>query len=302
MMRCLCSMLALLLLSACQAPPPLSNIPLSQSPAGREDLDLGMIHDTKSGQQLTPQQLADRLAQASRVLVGEQHDNPDHHALELWLLQVLADRRGQGSLLLEMINPDQQASVDAVRTAIAHGDYPQDLPAALQWQKGWDWTLYGSIVRYALAQPYPLIAANLDSAEVMSLYKQPPVQQGKWSSAPEVREQLLEQVRAFHCGLLPEDRLPAMVAIQQTRDRRMAERLLSAPVPALLFAGSWHVSKDVGVPLHMADLGAKEQPVVLILAEVGATVDPARADYVWYTPAVPDQDYCAQMRKPSAET
>jgi len=36
---------------------------------------------------------------------------------------------------------------------------------------------------------------------------------------------------------------------------------------------------------------------VLMLAEQGSEVTPAMADYVWYTPATPPQDYCAQMRK-----
>ena len=299
MTRCLLCILAFLLLSACQGPPSLPNISLSQSPLGREDLDSGMIHDIKSGQELTPQQLAERLSLAPRVLVGELHDNPDHHALQLWLLQVLADRRQQGSLLLEMLNPDQQASVDAVRADIARGQFPPDLSKALHWQKGWDWALYGPIVRYAIAQPCPLLAANLDTAEVMSIYQQPPRVEGTLSSSPSVREKLLEQVRASHCGLLPEEQLPAMVAIQQMRDRRMAERLMAAPAPALLFAGSWHVRKDVGVPLHMADLGATEPPVVLIFSQLGTDVDPASADYVWFTAATPDQDYCAGMRKPA---
>jgi uncharacterized iron-regulated protein len=98
--------------------------------------------------------------------------------------------------------------------------------------------------------------------------------------------------------MLPEDALPAMLAIQQQRDRRMARAVIDAPTPALLFAGSYHVRKDLGVPLHMADLGSPERPIVLLLAQVGSDVQPGTADYVWYTAAVPDQDYCAQMRKP----
>jgi uncharacterized iron-regulated protein len=259
-----------------------------------------MIRDINSGQELTAQQLAERLALASRVLVGEQHDNPDHHALQLWLLQVLADRRAQGSLLLEMINPDQQAAVDAVHADFARATYPPDLPVALHWQKGWDWALYGPIVRYALGQGYPLLAANLNADEIMSIYRQPPALAGSHSTAVGVRGQLLEQIRQSHCGLLPEDQLPAMLAVQQQRDRRMAERLAAAPVPALLFAGTYHVRKDVGIPLHLADLGVREAPVVLLLAQVGAQIEPGSADYVWYTAALPDQDYCAQMRKPAS--
>jgi uncharacterized iron-regulated protein len=35
---------------------------------------------------------------------------------------------------------------------------------------------------------------------------------------------------------------------------------------------------------------------VLILAEVGSQVAMESADYVWYTPAQPEQDYCAKLR------
>ncbi|MNP81827.1 hypothetical protein D3C76_1802930 [compost metagenome] len=51
------------------------------------------------------------------------------------------------------------------------------------------------------------------------------------------------------------------------------------------------------MPLHLADLGAKGESKVLLLAEVGEQVGAGMADYVWYTPATPEQDYCAQLRK-----
>ncbi|KNH18230.1 iron(III) ABC transporter [Pseudomonas syringae] len=274
--------LAVLLLSACQhvpvVPPPVS----------------GEIRDLHSGQTLTAQELLARLAKPSRLIVGEQHDNRDHHQLQLWLLQALGERRPQGSLLLEMLTPDQQARVDHVRHA---SPLPADLPNALAWQSGWDWNLYGPIVGFALTQPYPLLAANLDTLEVRTVYAKPPTLSGSRSNAPMVKETLLAQISDSHCGLLPTSQMPAMLAVQQQRDRRMAERLLAAPTPSLLFAGAYHARKDVGVPIHMRDLGEPEAPTVLMLAEQGAEVTPAMADYVWYTPATPPQDYCAQMRK-----
>ncbi|GFM89765.1 hypothetical protein PSCICO_51640 [Pseudomonas cichorii] len=261
-----------------------------------------MIRDNRSGQLLTAQQLAQRLAIAPRILVGEQHDNPDHHALQLWLMQVLAARRPQGSLLLEMLTPDQQARVSAVQADLAEEKYPADLPTALHWQKAWDWSLYGPLMRYVLAQPYPVLSANLDAHEVMSIYRQLPESSGTRSTAPAVRERLLAQIRDAHCGRLPEEQLPAMLAVQQQRDRRMAQSLLAAPVPAVLFAGAWHVRKDVGVPLHLADLGVTEPVVVLLLAQEGEEVEPQSADYVWYTAAIPGKDYCAQFRQRSPDT
>ena len=284
------------LLAACQSrgvlPPP---APIA--PEGRDHAQLGQIVELASGQVITPQQLVERLARASRVLVGEQHDNPDHHALQLWLSRELAAQRPQGSLLLEMLNPDQQARVEQVQAEVRAGCAPRDTLAALAWQPGWDWGLYGALVQYQLRQPYPLLAANLDRAEIMQIYRARPTLQGSASAAPSVQEKLQADIRESHCGLLPESQIPAMLAVQQQRDRRMAERLLAAPQPAMLLAGAFHVRKDLGVPLHLADLGAGEGNLVLILAEVGKPPAADSADYVWYTAANAPEDHCAKLRK-----
>ncbi len=282
------------LLSACQSSVP--EVPAWQATAQRDHPQLGVIEDLRSGQRLTPDELLSRLAGASQVLVGEKHDNPDHHALQLWLLRGLARERAQGSLLLEMLNPDQQGKVDAVQQRLRQGERLDNLPRQLGWQQGWAWSLYGPLVSYALSQPYPLLAANLDRDEIMAIYRSKPVLNGEASTAASVQQALLDDIRESHCGLLPEAQLPAMLAVQQQRDRRMAERLLAAPVPALFLAGGFHVRKDLGIPLHMKDLAGIE-PVVLMLAEAGRTVSAEQADYVWYTAALPEQDYCAQLRR-----
>ncbi|AZD10558.1 putative lipoprotein [Pseudomonas chlororaphis] len=281
--------LSVLLLGACEGMPVMPELPVQA--------ESGAIQDLRSGKLLTPEELVIRLAQAPRVIVGEQHDHPEHHALQLWLLRALTTQRAQGSLLLEMLTPDQQPRVDSLRQPKAAQGLPDDLPGALAWSPGWDWALYGPVVRYALLQPYPLLAANLDSSEVRDIYRQAPALSGERSNAALVRNELLQQVRDSHCGLLPESQMPAMLAVQQQRDRRMAERLLAAPTPALLFAGAFHARKDVGVPVHLRDLDASNGTVVLMLAQKGIQVSPHSADYVWYSARLPEKDYCAQMRQ-----
>ncbi|WP_175252684.1 ChaN family lipoprotein [Pseudomonas sp. BMW13] len=283
------------LLVACQSrgvlPPP---APIASE--GRDHVDLGVILDLRSGERITPQRLVERLARASRVVVGEQHDNPDHHALQLWLSRELAARRPQGSVLLEMLSPSQQTRVDQVRGETRAGRPPLDAIRALAWQPGWDWAMYGALVRYQLRQPYPLLAANLDREEIMRIYQQRPALQGQASTAAAVQQRLQRDIRESHCGLLPESQVPAMLVVQQQRDRRMAEALLAAPRPSLLLAGAFHARKDLGVPLHLADLGAGQGNAVLMLAEVGRQVDASMADYVWFTAAQPEQDHCAKLR------
>lgn len=285
------------LLAACQTTHQVTPPPAPIAPQGRDHADFGVIRELATGRMLTPRELVERLAVAPRVLVGEQHDNPDHHALQLWLLRELAAQRPQGSLLMEMLNPDQQARVDAAQAATRAGRPPADAFEALAWQANWDWSVYGALVTYALRQPYPLLAANLNRTQIMQIYQQRPVLTGEASTTQQVQATLLDDIRQSHCGLLPEAQMPAMLAVQQQRDRRMAERLMAAPTPALLLAGAFHVRKDLGVPLHLKDLGAGEGNAVLILAEAGKTVTGERADYVWYTAAQPEQDHCAQLRR-----
>lgn len=284
-------LLVMVLLGACQSTPPL---PSWQSSEGLAHPDLGRIMDLRSGKQLSAQQLVSELVEADHLLIGERHDNPDHHALQRWLLQALAQRRKQGSLLLEMLNPEQQKRIAHVQNSILRGQGPADLPEALAWQKGWDWELYAPVVEYALAQPYPVLAANLDRAEITDIYRQKPKLTGAAAAQP-VQKKLLAQIRVSHCDMLPEAQLPAMLAVQQQRDRRMAEQLNAAPTPAVLLAGAFHVRRDLGVPLHLASRDTK----VLVLAEVGETLSAEQADFVWFTPAQPQQDHCAEFGKQS---
>lgn len=283
--------IALLLVAACQTPP---TLPDWQSPAGLAHPDLGRILDMRSGNTLSAQQLVNELAAVDRVLVGERHDNPDHHALQLWLLEALAQQRPQGSLLLEMLVPDQQQRVARVQALIKRGASPADLPAEIEWQKGWDWALYGPVVEYSLAKPYPVLAANLDRGEIASIYRRKPELAGAAASA-DVQQVLLAQIRESHCNMLPQAQLPAMLAVQQQRDLRMAEQLSAAPTPSMLLAGAYHVRRDLGVPLHLADRGDVAHTRVLMLAEVGENVRPEQADFVWFTPAQPQQDHCADF-------
>jgi uncharacterized iron-regulated protein len=273
-------LLAALALGAC------SQAPVS-SPKNSLD-NLGKITDLRSGESLSPEQLLSRLAAQPRVIVGEKHDNPYHHQIELWLVENLPQRRPQGSVLMEMINPSQQAKVSQVKQWLQGNPAVRDSRVAelIDWQPGWKWPLYGDLTMAAMRAPYPLWSANLDRDEIMAFYQQPVFPQGQLSVRPAVQKALEETIRTSHGGKIEPQQLHAMLAIQQQRDRRMAERLLAAPTPALLIAGGYHASKSVGVPLHVQDLQPTALPTVLMLAEPGVQVDKQVADYLWVTPAV----------------
>lgn len=261
-------------------------------PATAQDVrQLGEIVDLRSGQRVTAEQLLVQLAGAPRVIIGEQHDQLSHHQIEQWLVQQLQAQRPQGSVLLEMLNPDQQAKVDKVKPWLQTDPVvrPEHVAELLAWQRNWKWEQYGDLVMTVMRAPYPVWSANLDRSEIKQLFVDKPAVQGKHSNLAndgKVHAKLKDIIRVMHDNQIDEPRLDAMLSVQQQRDRRMAERLLAAPAPAVLIAGAYHAHKDLGVPLHVQDLTGGPAPLVLVLAQQGATVAAPQADFVWFTPPV----------------
>jgi len=266
-------------------------LPAWQNTVSDQRERLGQAQDTATGEWLTADELVQRLAPASQVLVGEQHDNDDHHRLQLWLLQRLQQQRSQASLLLEMLTPSQQPAVDSLQ----NGDIevqPEQLAEQLNWGPGWDWDVYGPIVTWALKAGINLHAANLDREEISTLYRTPAAVSPRYSD--QALAELRETIEASHCGQIAEPQLSAMRGIQQQRDVRMGEQLATAAAPALLLAGNFHVRKDLGVPLHLDG----PAPVVVMLHEADKPLPGAeQADYLWLTPAAPEKDHCAQWQQ-----
>ncbi|EHM39526.1 ChaN family lipoprotein [Hafnia alvei] len=275
--------LATLALSACSQP----TLTRPSRPSALKEIETtGKIIDLRSGDSITSQQLLTQLASAPRLIVGEKHDNEKHHLIEIWLIKNLPQQRSQGSVLLEMLTANQQPRVDQLKQWLKDDPMVREgrIQHLLSWEQGWPWEMYHGVVMQALRAPYPLLVANINRDRVQDLYKNPRIPAGKISTAPDVQNAIRETITNMHDGKIDQTQLNAMLAIQQQRDRFMAQQLLAAPTPALLIAGGYHAAKQMGVPLHMQDLTPASRPVVLMLAETGMNITFAQADYVWYVP------------------
>jgi len=121
-------------------------LPPWTAPEQRDHPRVGAVLDTQAQAWIEPGELVDRLASAPYVVIGEKHDNPDHHALQRWLLEQLHARRPQAWLLLEMLVPAQAPRVVDVRAEPGRIN-DQMLQRRLDWDAGWPWALYGDLLR-----------------------------------------------------------------------------------------------------------------------------------------------------------
>ncbi len=317
-------------LTSCGAPAERPRLATAAPPAAeaqepwRSALDVkeplvGRIYDVAHGGFVTREELVKRLSSSEYVLLGEKHDNPDHHRLQALVLRGLVARGRHPVVAFEMTETDQQPRIDAflaAKPASAEG-----LGAAVKWDdRGWPtWADYEPIAEAALEARLPIIAANLPHVEARAIVHGGIDVLGHERAQrlgldeplpPEAEASLAEELRASHCGQLPETMIAPMALTQRARDATMASILMTDHgAGAVLIAGAGHARKDRGVPLVMHTLRPSASVASLAFIEVehgGSTPEAYAArfgakslpfDYVWFTPRATDDDPCANFGK-----
>jgi uncharacterized iron-regulated protein len=224
------------------------------------------------------------------LLLGEQHDAPQHHQIEQQVVATLAARGMLAAVALEM------ADAGATTATLKPRSDEAQTRLALNWQESsWPWADYGPAVMAAVRAGVPVLGANLPPSAMKAAMADSPLDAQLPGPALKAQQQL---IRLGHCNLLPESQITPMTRIQIAKDMRMAKTVGDAAVPGkvvVLITGSAHANRQLGVPQHLPkSLHAKS---VLLLAGDGADQDQA-FDATWHTPALPEVDYCAGLREP----
>ena len=296
---------------------PLSSLiqaaPEWQAPLLQDHPLVGQIYDINNQQPISEQELISRLQKTALVLIGEKHDNQDHHQLEARLVKALTSGDTKPAVVFEMLNLPQQPQLDKLSAQ----DSLSSMKAQLKWNpKSWDWSDYGPLFQLTRQQMAPLIAGNISREKIRAIYKKQDgaLNEARFNTLSEisqpVREQIHDEIYRNHCELMPRERLSPMVDIQLARDASMATAMLQNRTDsgAVLIAGGFHVRKDLSVPLHLnllaTDKSDQNSQAVLLLAEVeegkqqlADYSSSQHADYLWLTPKQHNRDYCAEMRE-----
>jgi uncharacterized iron-regulated protein len=206
------------------------------------------------------------------VLLGEQHDAPDHQAMHRRVIEVLAAQHRLAAVGVEM------AEQGTSTAGLPRSADEAEVRAALRWQDGaWPWETYRGPIMAAVASGVPVFGANLPRSQMRTAMADESLDRLLAAPALEAQRQAM---RNGHCGLLPESQLTPMARVQIARDRAMARAVSAALTPGktvVLIAGAGHVDTALGVPQHLAS---------------------SRRIYAAPLPARPPQkDYCAEMRR-----
>lgn len=244
--------------------------------------------------------LVDQLEQADFIVLGELHDNAEHHALQDAILRELHKRGWLKQIAMEMLQPNQQQAADlAVQGGVSDLN---ELNTFLDWHEGWDWELYGPIVSWAVAENVPLVAANL-APEELAMVREYAIRFSHELLPEEGQKLHRERFREAHCNTIDATTEERMLRVQISRDVRMANRLVSRE-GTVLITGNWHARKDIGVPNYMKVVRPDARVLVVGALEPSDAVlaRPELYDVVWMTEALDRSDICAMFKTPPATT
>lgn len=264
---------------------------------------------TGSGEQAALADIEAAAAGTNFVLIGEIHTNPDHHATQAALIRAMAEAGRRPAVVLEMAPRGLQGELDAFLAE----DEPDAaaLGERLAWEKrGWPaWSMYQPIAEAALEAGLPMIAGDLDRDTIRAIGRSGEAPDGGVDYPQAERARMGDAITEAHCGLMPEEAIPAMIAVQQARDLSMAEAMLEAGSGgAVLIAGGGHTRGYWGVPLVLR--AKAPDSAVLSIGQIEVTEeDIAFADYieegetalpydfVLFTSRSDTRDHCAELKE-----
>ena len=272
----------------------------------------GRIYDTARDVFIDESALLERLKEFRLVLVGEKHDNDEHHRIEQRILRRLVDQDTR--VVFEMMDESQQPLIGTLE----RGDSPEVMREKLAWpERRWPWADYGPLIRTVLEQDGAIVAGNIDLKRFPALHGgdfEWPEDDPRFASRHVLddagQEAIREQLYVSHCKLIPRKSLDPMLAVQIAWDAAMAHAMLDTggepSARSILVTGGYHTRRDLAVPAHITFRDPEAEMVIVLLREVDpALSDPADnedlaaagADYVWFTPAAPEKGYCAGLRE-----
>lgn len=257
------------------------------------------IIDLQTREEMTEDQLAERLRSRDVVLLGELHDNPSHHAI-------------RGRLIARIAGP--QTTVVAEHLPVGAklapgGSLLNDLEAAGFHAEGWGWPLHEPLFSGVRQAGAPLVGGNLPRGFSRQLMQQgegaldDPMADAYSRSplSPDAARRLDDDLVSGHCGKLPTKYLAPMHLVQRATDVSMARALL-AHRPSLLVAGNGHVRKDYGVPQVLGALAPSLKISAVGFYEKDSDAPEllqslaSRYDYLWLTDGAERTDPCENFQ------
>ncbi len=278
----------------------------------------GEIWDVAAQRFVTEAAFYAHLRRTDFVLLGEVHNNPQHHHLQKRVIEHLVAQGRRPAIVFEMFERDAQRLIERVRK-----QHPGDARILVRETKlaerGWPARLYLPLIGAVLAHHLSLIGADLSESTVneivmggmgaLSLDRRAMLGLNAPLSEPYLKA-MRAGIVAAHCGHASSQIIGGMVDAQRVRDASLAHGLIEhgGEEGALLIAGSGHVRRDFAAPMYLRRRAPDKGIVAVALTEISGKRRPASYapptpsgrpvyDYLWFTRSHNMGNPCERLEK-----
>lgn len=256
---------------------------------------IGQILDLKTGTVITFDQLIDQISSKDLIFIGEVHDNPEHHLIQVQILQVLMECCGPISVAMEFFEKPQQSTLDRYhRGELDEGEFLEEV----DW--GSDYHFYRPLIRMAKQHGAAVLAINAPRKVVRKVARQ-----GLKSLDEPERNQIAKEIdlsneahrtyvrKAYeqhsHGNLKEFDYFyEAQCVWEDTMAESLAGYLKENGTRLIVFAGNGHIINRFGIPDRtMGRIPVSMVTIMPLPLNHEVEIEKETADYVWLTADYP---------------
>ena len=281
-------------ISACSTGRP-SRPPLASIEGVSGHFRNGCIINMEMGKNLSFDQFIDQVGTKSLIFIGEVHNNPEHHLIQVQILQSLMIRYGIQSVAMEVFQQNQQPVLDRyIDGSITEAVFLKDVG----WDKTWsyDYYLYRPLMLMPKEKGGKVLAINAPNDIVRKVARS-----GLSSLEPSERDQLAihidlenERHRAYLRNVFENHAHPdlkrfdffyqAQCVWEDTMAENIAEYLKKHKEKIVVFTGNGHIINKFGIPNRTLDRITVPMATILLYPLTGPlTIKREMADYIWLT-------------------
>jgi uncharacterized iron-regulated protein len=255
----------------------------------------GQIVCPGTGEIISFDELIRRMETIDLIFVGEVHDNPEHHLIQVQILQAIMSRYGPVPVAMEFFQEPQQAMVDRyVGGAVEEAVFLKEV----DWKRNWsfDYHFYRPLLLLAKERKARILAINAPHRIVkkvagVGLQGLEPVERGQLARRIDLGN---ARHRAFLRNMYeghPHGRLKnfeffyqAQCVWEDTMAENLADHYRKGHKKMVVLTGNGHIIHRYGVPDRTLErVPAKAATLVLYPLTGPLKIKRDIADYIWLT-------------------
>ncbi len=275
--------------------------PLAKVEGMERHFSQGRIIDLKTGKAIDFPNLIKQLSPVDVIFIGEVHNNPEHHLIQVQLLQALmANDTPPPTVAMEFFDTTRQPVLDQ----FMKGDLDETaFLKQVDWKKGWrfPYHLYRPILWTSRDKGTVLLGINAPNSVVKKVARS-----GLKSLTAEERHQVARDIdltntahRKYLDGIFKQHQThknlkhgmqkfdhfyQAQCVWDETMAETIADHMKAHGRKMVVFTGNGHIANNFGIPdrvLRRVDV--KTATIVLYPLTERSTINKRMADYVWLT-------------------